>query len=212
MATVYPADALALSGSVAYGTDDFHDSPYGLIEDNRYVFSFDTDYSLGERLTFNLFYTHEIYENEQRARQNGGATDFDWQADGKDLVDTIGGGIKLALIPDHLDLDLVYAYSDVDGNLEFSSPSGSFDDFSAVDDTKTHMLNTKLIYHNTALDFDLTVGYLWEKFDYTDFAAEGFSYVPTDTAGNYQGALLAGTLPQDYDAHVIYTKITFRYH
>ena len=83
--------------------------------------------------------------------------------------------------------------------------------FSAVDDTKTHMLNTKLIYHNTSLDFDVAVGYLWEKFDYTDFAAEGFSYVPTDTAGNYQGALLAGTLPQDYDAHVVYTKITFRY-
>ncbi len=212
LATVYPTDALAMSGSVAYGTDDFRNSPYGLIEDNRYVFSFDTDYSLGERLTLNLFYTHEIYENEQRARQNGGATDFDWTADGKDLVDTLGGGFKLALIPDLLELDLTYAYSDVDGNLEFSSPSGSFDDFSAVDDTKTHMLNTKLVYHNASLDFDVALGYLWEKFDYTDFSAEGFSYVPTDTAGNYQGALLAGTLPQDYDAHVIYTKITIRYH
>ena len=211
LATVYPTDALALSGSAAYGTDDFHNSPYGLIEDNRYVFSFDTDYALGDRLTLNLFYTHEIYENEQRARQNGGATDFDWTADGKDLVDTLGGGFKLALIPDLLDLDLIYAYSDVDGNLEFSSPSGSFDDFFAVDDTKTHMLNTKLIYHNTSLDFDVAVGYLWEKFDYTDFAAEGFSYVPTDTVGNYQGALLSGTLPQDYDAHVVYTRITFRY-
>ena len=211
LATVYPTDALALSGSVAYGTDDFHNSPYGLIEDNRYVFSFDTDYALGERLTLNLFYTHEIYQNEQRARQNGGATDFDWTAEGKDLVDTLGGGIKLALVPDLLDLDLIYAYSDVDGNLEFSSPAGSFDDFSAVDDATTHMLNTKLIYHNTALDFDVAVGYLWEKFDYSDFAAEGFSYVPTDTAGNYQGALLAGTLPQDYDAHVVYTRITFRY-
>ena len=117
----------------------------------------------------------------------------------------------LALIPEHLNLDLVYAYSDVDGNLEFSSPSGSSDDFSAVDDAKTHMLNTKLIYHN-ALGFDVTVGYLWKKFDYTDFAAEDSTFVPTDTAGNYQGALLSGTMPQDYDVHVIYTKITFRYH
>ena len=189
----------------------FHDSPYGLIEDNRYVFSFDSDYALDERLTLNLFYTHEIYENEQRGRENGGATDFDWNADGKDLVDTVGGGFRLALIPEHLDLDLVYAYIDVDGNLEFSSPSGSFTDFSAVDDTKTHMLNTKLTYHNT-LGFDVSVGYLWEKFDYADFAADGFTSVPTDTAGNYQGSLLAGTLPRGYDAHVIYTKITFHYH
>ena len=211
LATVYPTDALVLSGSVTYGVDDFHDSPYGLIEDNRYVFSFDSDYALDERLTLNLFYTHEIYENEQRGRENGGATDFDWNADGKDLVDTVGGGFRLALIPEHLDLDLVYAYIDVDGNLEFSSPSGSFTDFSAVDDTKTHMLNTKLTYHDT-LGFDVSVGYLWEKFDYADFAADGFTSVPTDTAGNYQGSLLAGTLPRGYDAHVIYTKITFHYH
>ena len=67
------------------------------------------------------------------------------------------------------------------------------------------------VYPSDTLALSGSVGYLWEKFDYTDFAAEGFSYVPTDTADNYQGALLAGTLPQDYDAHVVYTKITFRY-
>jgi MtrB/PioB family decaheme-associated outer membrane protein len=210
MATVYPADTLSLSGSAAYGTDDFHDSPYGLIEDNRYVFAFDADYALGERLTLNLFYTHEIYENEQRGRQNGGAADFDWNAQGEDRVDTAGGGFRLALIPERLDLDLVYAHSEVDGNLEFSSPTGSFADFSAVDDARTHTLNTKLIYRN-ALGFDVTVGYLWEKFDYADFTTDGFSEVPTDTAGNYQGALLTGTLPQDYDAHVVYTQLTIRY-
>lgn len=211
MATAYSTDALALSGSAAYGTDDYHDSPYGLIEDNRYVFTLDADYAMDERLFVNLFYTHEIYENEQRARQNGGATEFDWQADGRDRVDSFGGGLKLALIPDHLDLDMVYAYSEVDGQLDFSSPSRSFDPFSAVDDSKTHMLNTKLVYHNTSFDFDVAVGYLWEKFDYSDLATEGFSYVPTDTAGNYQGALLSGIFPQDYDAHVVYTRITFRY-
>ena len=211
LATVYPTEALALSGSISYGTDDFTDSPYGLVEDSRYVFSFDADYAVGDRLSLNLFYTHEIYENEQRAQQNGGATDFDWQANGKDLVDTLGGGLKLALIPGHLDLDLTYAYSDVDGNLEFYSPTAAFADFSAVDDSKTHMLDSKLTYHN-ALGFDISVGYLWEKFDYSDFAADGFTYVPTDNAGNYQGALLSGTLPQDYDAHVIYTRFTIRYH
>jgi hypothetical protein len=35
--------------------------------------------------------------------------------------------------------------------------------------------------------------------------------VPTDAGGNYQDALLSGTLPQDYDAHVVYTQLTFRY-
>jgi hypothetical protein len=209
-ATVFPTDALALSGQAAYTMDDFSDSPYGLLEDNQTLLAFDADYAVGERLTLNLFYTHEIYENEQRDRQNGGAGEFDWTASGTDLVNTVGGTIRLALIPDHLDAYLTYAFSDVDGELDCSSPSGSFAPYTAVDDTRLHMLNTRLIYHHR-WGIDVALGYLWEKFDYDDFAVDGYSDVPTDSAGNYQGALLAGTLPQDYDAHVVYTRITFRY-
>ena len=126
------------------------------------------------------------------------------------LVNTFGGGVTLALVPKRLDLDLTYSYSDADGSISFTSPAGSFADFKAVDDSKMHALNSKFRYHFSK-NLVLSLGYLWEKFEYEDYNNNGFSYVPTDTGGNYQGALLSGTLPQDYDAHIIYTQLTVRY-
>jgi MtrB/PioB family decaheme-associated outer membrane protein len=205
-ATVYPAQAWSLSGSFTYGTDDFEDSPYGLLEDNHYIVSMDTDYMFNERANANLFYTYEKYENSQRGSDSG----TDWTASGEDLIQTVGAGVTLALIPRRLDLDLTYSFSDADGDLSFTSPSGSFAAFDAVDDAKIHALKTKLSYRFSE-HMVLSLGYLWEKFDYEDYNTDGFSYVPTDAAGNYQGALLSGTLPRDYDAHMVYTQLTLKF-
>ena len=209
-ATVYPTQALALTGALTYGTDDYKDSPYGLLEDKHAILSFDSDYAVSDRLSLNLNYTYEKYQNTQRSRENGFGSDFDWSARGEDRIQTFGGGGTLALIPQRLDLQLNYAYSQVDGRTAFRSPAGSFADFAAVDDTTLHTLNTRLVYH-LSTNLVLTLGYLWEKFDYEDENTRGFAYVPTDAAGNYQGALLAGSLPQDYDVQVVYTQLTFRY-
>jgi len=57
----------------------------------------------------------------------------------------------------------------------------------------------------------VTLGYIWEKFDYDDYTKEGFTYVPADAAGNFNGAVLADTLWQDYDAHIVYAKFTYQF-
>ena len=205
-ATVCPTQAWSLTGAFTYGADNFEDSPYGLLEDTHYIASLDADYMFGERATANLFYTYENYENSQRGN-DGGA---DWTASGEDRIHTVGGGVTLALIPKRLDLNLTYSYSDADGDLSFTSPSGSFADFDAVDSARIHALKSKLSYH-LSRNLVLSLGYLWEKFDYQDYNTDGFGYVPTDAAGDYQGALLSGTLPRDYDAQMVYTQLTLRY-
>ncbi len=205
-ATVYPIQTLALTGALTYGRDDFKDSPYGLLEDNHLIASIDTDYAINERTSLNFFYTFETYDNTQHGSDAGG----DWTADGEDQINTLGGGVTLALIPKRLDLDLTYSYSEVDGDISFTSTSGSFADYKAVDDATTHALNTKLKYHFTD-NLAMSLGYLWERFDYDDYDVIGFSTVPTDTGGNYQGALLSDTLPQDYDVQIVYMQLTFRY-
>jgi MtrB/PioB family decaheme-associated outer membrane protein len=205
-ATVYPLAAWTLTGTFTYGKDDFEDSPYGLLEDDHTITSIDTDYAINDRATVNLFYTYEKYENSQRGNDSG----TDWMASGEDLINTVGGGATLALIPRRLDFNLTYSYSEADGDIAFTSPAGSFADFKAVDDAKIHMLNSKLRYHFSK-HLALSLGYMWEKFDYKDYNTNGFAYVPTDAAGNYQGALLAGTLPKDYDAQIVYTQLTLRF-
>lgn len=205
-ATVYPAQAWSLTGAFTYGTDDFKDSLYGLQEDNHYIASLDTGYTFNDRATATLFYTYEKFENSLRGSDSGAG----WTASGEDLINTVGGGVTLALIPRHLDFNLTYSFSDADGDLSFTSPSGSFADFDAVDNARIHALKTKLSYRFSQ-HMTLSLGYLWEKFDYDDYNADGFGYVPTDAAGNYQGALLSGTLPEDYDAHMVYTQLTLRF-
>jgi MtrB/PioB family decaheme-associated outer membrane protein len=205
-ASVYPVAAWTLTGTFTYGKDDFEDSPYGLLQDDHTIASIDTDYAINDRATVNLFYTYEEYKNSQR----GSDTGTDWTGSGEDLINTVGGGMTLALIPRRLDFNLTYSYSAADGDIAFTSPAGSFADFKAVDDAQIHTLNSKLSYR-LSKHLALSLGYLWEKFDYKDYNTNGFAYVPTDAAGNYQGALLAGTLPKDYDAQVVYTQLTFRF-
>jgi len=216
LANVYPIDPLVLSASFTYGKDDFSDSSYGLTDDKHYVISLDGDYTLFERLSINAFYVYENYKNKQQARGDfdedgdGTSTVTDWRAEGKDEVNTIGGGITYAVIRDKLDFKLTYSYSDIDGKIDFDIPNGSVPSFDKVDDTKFHSMDANLKY-NVWGGFFVTLGYTWEKFDYDDYNKEGFTNVPTDAAGNFQGAILSDTLWEDYSAHIIYSKVSFKF-
>ena len=57
----------------------------------------------------------------------------------------------------------------------------------------------------------MTMGYLWEKFDFDDFDNQGYMNVPTDVADLYQGALLMGTLTENYEGSVVYLKLSYRF-
>jgi MtrB/PioB family decaheme-associated outer membrane protein len=216
MMNVYPFEPLAFSGSFSYGKDDYHDSPYGLTDADYYSFSIDGDYTLSDELRFNVFYIYEKYKNKQKAQGefdedgDGISTVTDWKADGQDQINTFGGGINYIVLPERLDFDLKYSYAKVDGKIDFSIPNGSVDDFDTVNDSTLQTLEAKLKYNFWGGCF-MTLGYVWENFDYDDYNKEGFTYVPTDAAGNFNGAVLADTLWDDYDAHIVYAKLTYRF-
>ena len=98
----------------------------------------------------------------------------------------------------------------MDGTIDFFTPAVATAEFPAVDDSTIQILDTKLIYSIWKSWF-LTLGYLWEKFDYDDFNTEGFTNVPTDAGGNYNGAYLMGTLPGDYTVNIGYLTISYRF-
>jgi MtrB/PioB family decaheme-associated outer membrane protein len=204
LANVYPIEPLAFSGSFTYGRDDFNDSDFGLTDDHHYILTFDADYAIMDRLHLHAFYNYERYEYEQKGQgEFNGPPVINWKAQGNDKINTIGGGVKFAVIPDRLDFDISYSYSDVDGEIDFDIPGGGVVDWDTVDETQLHILDTKLISRIWG-GFFLTLGYLYEKFDYDDFNTEGFTNTPTD-------AILAGTLPEDYTAHIFYTKLTYKF-
>jgi hypothetical protein len=50
---------------------------------------------------------------------------------------------------------------------------------------------------------------MWEKFEVEDFDSTGFTYIPLTSTGAFNGAIFMGTIPEDYDANVFYTKLTY---
>ncbi len=203
LANVFPVEPLAFSGSFIYGRDDFNNSDFGLTDDKHYILSLDADYALTDRLHLNAFYSYEKYENKQIGFGEFDGADIKWDAEGHDAINTVGGGIKLAVIPERLDFDISYSYSDVDGKIDFDIPGGGVVDWDTVDETQLHILDSKLRYRIWR-GYYVTLGYLYEKFEYDDFNTKGFTNTPTD-------AILAGTLPEDYTAHIGYMKLTYKF-
>lgn len=245
MATVTPIDPLSISGSITLGKDDFKDSAFGLLSDRHNIYAIDVDYTVNKRLNLFAFYSHERYKNNQKARQwvpttgcqqdgdatTGECTDpytavtgldspSNWDAENRDKVNTFGGGVRYALIPNKLDAHLTYSYAKTDGMVKLSSPVGANNDvdanqftpldFTEVDDVKLQTLHAKLKY-KIKKGLSLVLGYIWEKFDVKDFNNSGFTNIPATTTGAYNGALLMDTLWKNYDVSVIYTKLTYRF-
>ena len=213
---LYPTDQLTFGGSFVYGRDRFKDSPYGLTGNKYYSFSLDAGYALTDRLDLNAFYVYEKYDNEQIAQggfdenNDGLPTVTDWLAEGQDVINTVGLGVKYAVIPKKLDFDLSYSFTKTDGKIDFAIPNGGVENFDTVDDSKLHALDTRLTY-NLFKGYYFILGYYWERFDYDDYNKQGFSNVPTDATGAYNGALLSDSLWEPYNAYYIYTNIAVKF-
>jgi MtrB/PioB family decaheme-associated outer membrane protein len=212
-ATLYPLDSLVLRGSAIYGADDFNESPFGLLEDRHYIFSLDADYSITDRVILQSFFIHENYKNRQKDRgeiPGPPPADADWFSRSEDIINTVGAEVQVKLIPSILDLHVTYSLSDMDGNIDFFTPDASIADFPNADDARLQILGAKLNYR-AIKHWLLTFGYLWEKFDYSDFNTEEFTNVPLDVDGNFNGAYLMGTLPGSYSVHIVYLGISYQF-
>jgi MtrB/PioB family decaheme-associated outer membrane protein len=245
LATVTPIEPLTISGSVIVGQDDFKDSAFGLLKDRHNIYALDVDYTVNKRLNLFAFYSYERYNSNQRARQwspstgciqdgdavAGECTDpytavttfespSNWDAENRDKVNTFGGGLQYALIPNKLDFKLTYSHAKTDGMVKLSSPVGANNDvdanqftptdFTEVDDVKLQTLHAKLKY-KIRKGLSLVLGYIWEKFDVKDFNNEGFTNIPTTAAGAYNGTLLMDTLWKNYDVSIVYAKLKYRF-
>jgi MtrB/PioB family decaheme-associated outer membrane protein len=208
--TLYPASSLAVNGTINYNEDDYENSKYGLLGSRYYSGSVDLDYAIFDRVNIHAFYMREDYEYLQKDRGMVGAVTADWLSGGQDVIDTFGGAINASLIEEKLDFDLSYTYSSVDGNIDFYTPAAATANFPVVDESDFQMLKMDLKY-NFRKGLSLTLGYLWEKFDFDDFQNQGFTNIPTDLSDLYQGALLMGNLDKSYEGNVIYLKLSYRF-
>lgn len=231
-ATVYPSDNVTLVMSSGFTHYGYEDSAFGRQRDRRGDTSLEMDWQMTPDTSMYMFYTHEKYSLIQRDRQwvaSGSGDPYvsnsqdslnNWDSQQDDTANTLGLGLKGDLIPRRLGWDLSYWQTRSTGNIAFSSrispaslagvTSTNPVAWTSVDDSTLLGLNAALTYEPQP-NISLGLGFQWEKFRMSDYAKDGFVYVPATAAGAYNGALLMDTLPGNYSAHIFYAKLSYRF-
>ena len=233
LATLTPMDALAFSGNFQYGQSDYTESLFGLQADRFYNISTDVDWKATDWVSCNAFYSYEQHNARQSDRQWNPAglgdpyvTDTtpqslsNWSANAEDKIHTVGGGVSFTIMPKVLFFDVDYTYTDAHGTMDFASPLGTAADdlnayvpqpYDSVDRTILQRVNPKVRY-KIDKSWDLTVGYLWERYDFNDFAGDNFVNVPVTATGAFNGAVLGGSYPyEDYTVNLGYGTLRYKF-
>jgi MtrB/PioB family decaheme-associated outer membrane protein len=204
-----PAGTATVTASYLYGKDDYDETRFGLISAKTQTFSFDVDYTPGERASLFAYYNYEKLSDFQRGRQSGATVSndprADWTSNVDDKVNTFGAGGTFNLVKEKLDLNLNGSYQKVDGNNALFSPPGGTPDFAIsipnYDDTKLYTLGGEFLYKVTRV-LVLGFGGWYEQYEISDAQTSNLvNYVP--------GSLFLNPVDGDYKGHVLYVKASY---
>jgi MtrB/PioB family decaheme-associated outer membrane protein len=190
----------------ALGRDNFKETIFGLTRAKNESFGAEVDYTPVERLNLFAYYSRENISSFLRGRQSGSTVSVnpldDWTSDLTDKVDSIGGGLTVAVVKDKADLKVVGNYQKANGNADIAAPVGGAPEVAKralggvlgipnLDDTKLLSLSSELAYKlNKA--WTVTVGGLFEDYVADDAFSTGLgNYVPAafflaGSDGNYR--------------------------
>ncbi len=234
LANMTPSETVDLTGSFLYGQSDYTESDFGLLDDRYYMLSGDVNYAATKWLNLKAFYSFEQHTSREGDRQfylsgagdpytrdTGVSSNSNWGAETVDQIHTVGAGSTVTLISKTLFLDLDYSLSDAHGKVDYSSPLGTavlndnnaFDpgSFNELDHTILQRVNAALRYR-ISKPWSFTVGYVWERFDFGDYTASGYSDVATKSNGDYNGAVMGGTWPySNYTLNMGYATLKYKF-
>jgi opacity protein-like surface antigen len=214
-----PLDSLTFTTSFGLGNDDFKNVGFGITGDDNWNVGADIVYVPVPRVALFANYMHEEFDSKMRSRQRGGnqgdSPDYDWGSKWRDIVDTVGAGVDLALIPKQLDLRLGYGFSTATGEVKSralgSNPAPSI---TAVNfpDTKSrlHELTARLSYHLTR-NVTARLAYVYERWTDKDFTQDPMQpYMQSVDGGASRSVFLGATRP-NYGVHIIGLSFRFKF-
>jgi MtrB/PioB family decaheme-associated outer membrane protein len=214
-----PLETLTFTATFGLGKDDFKDVGFGITDDENWSAAADIVYVPIPGLALFANYTREEFKSKLRSRQRGGTAGDtsanDWASDMKDIVDTVGAGLDLALIPKRLDLKLGYSYSTATGKVR-ARPLGTptVVGFTAVDypDTKSrlHQLEAALRYH-LAANFSAKLSYIYERYLERDFATDVMQPYMVDLDSGASRSIFLGATQPNYEAHFVGLSFRFKF-
>lgn len=197
--------------------DDYDTSQLGLQNSQRHDITFDWMYNLSDATTYNVYYTYENIQTEQLNREfvpifipspcntpnNPGCN---WIANHDNDTHTVGAGVSHQYAEGRVKLSADYWFSDSVEEITFATGANLVG--------AANMPKLKTRNHNARFtgryrwnpNVDISMRYLYQRFEIDDFATDGFS--PGSTVIP-QVLTLFGTLP-NFDAHTVMAFFTYR--
>jgi MtrB/PioB family decaheme-associated outer membrane protein len=206
-----PGGAFGLTLAYVLTKDDYTETEYGLTEASYRVLSADVDYTPSERWGVYGFYSRERNVNHQRGRQSGATPSTnpldDWTSDVEDVVDSIGAGFNVALVPDKWSWNSFARFQKVDGRNDLASPPGGAPDVGfpveRYDDTEIFTVSSEVAYRASSR-WLLSLGGWFEDYDADDAATTGLvNYVP--------GSFFLAPNDGPYRSLVGWLRLTYRF-
>ncbi len=181
----------------------------GLEEAKYTTFNVDVDVTPNERTSVYGFYSREDMMDVQDGRQSGGSLTFDprqnWMSTIDNKVDTLGAGLRFAIVPDTWMLNLFYRYQKVDGNNAFTAGEGrgTPENIADYDDSELNFFSANLKWQFTEA-WAVGVGAFWEKYEIADSQTGNvLNYMP--------GSFFINADNGDYSSWVGWLNLTYRF-
>ncbi|HMX42760.1 MAG TPA: MtrB/PioB family outer membrane beta-barrel protein [Elusimicrobiota bacterium] len=202
-------------GDMTGGNPANLDQQYGLLSNRNARAAVDLSWDATDRVGFFSFYEYEHVIGIQRSNLTNASPPVtqdaanDWSVKSTDRYDVAGLGFDVDVRSD-LKVTLAYDLAHSRGATDFVDLGSALATKVTPPETKT----TKQDYtvkgeYQVKKDLSFELGYLFERYDVTDYATENIPVVSGRLAG--QTNLLLGDSLMDYKAHVVSAKVHYKW-
>jgi MtrB/PioB family decaheme-associated outer membrane protein len=209
---ITPLKALAVSGSLALGHDDYANSGFGLRDNENRAYTITVDVAPVQRIGATVMYSKERYRALQQSRNASPGIQVtdptrDWSLDSSDKYDTIDAGLDLLKVLPRTDLHLTYDYSRSTTAYVYGVPAGS----TLVAPVQLPSVRNALRSATGELRFFLTRQVaLGAIYWYDDYQVDDFARDP-ETIGSLAptGSLFLGAVYRPFTANSASLRLTY---
>jgi MtrB/PioB family decaheme-associated outer membrane protein len=219
-----PVPLLDIGVEAIYKENNYKDTILGRTEDTRHEVYASVSYGDPKRWRVHLFGDVEYVKFDSNHRVGTGnpdpgsgsdATTFNWSSKNEDDSWQVGIGADWAVHTRWM-IKASLIYAETDGHTDFTvapgGPTTPFRPIEASDDTTRVSFNLRGIYQ---LDrqWELTAGYAYEKYRFSDIAYDNTGYVaPVGALASATSSIVTGQFSfQNYEAHIAYLMAKYRF-
>jgi MtrB/PioB family decaheme-associated outer membrane protein len=217
-----PAPLLDIGVEAYYKRNDYKDTPLGRTGDERNELYASVAYGDPKRWRVMVFGDVEFVKFDSSHRVGTGNPDpatppntgtYNWTSRNEDNAWQVGIGVDWPVMT-RLMMKASFIYAETDGHTDFAvQPGGDPTPRPAIvssDDTTRIAFNLKGVY---TLDrhWELTAGYAYEKYRYSDIAYDGTRYVVGTLAATNSSIVTGQFSFQNYEAHIGYVTARYRF-